>query len=273
MNSDRGNEATRDAILLEICVDSVDSALAAQQGGAHRIELCSSLIEGGVTPSAGLISIVRNLVSIDLYAMIRPRSGDFCYSDEELDVMQHDIKVAKQIGANGIVFGILDHEGKVDVDRCRRLVDAARPLKVTFHRAFDMSRDLNQSLEEIIRAGVDRVLTSGAHEKVERGLSKLKRLNRAAANRIAVMAGGGITERNVRRIIEETGVHEIHASVRVPISSPMRHRNEKVAMGNLKGREYQRIVVAEEKVRRLLAAASDALKGQRPILAWPIKKP
>jgi copper homeostasis protein len=261
MNSDRGSKATRDAILLEICLDSVDSALAAQQGGAHRIELCSSLIEGGVTPSAGLMSIVRDLVSIHLYAMIRPRSGDFCYSDEELAVMQRDIKVAKQIGANGVVFGILDHDGMVDVARCRRLVDAARPLKVTFHRAFDMSRDLNQSLEQIIHAGVDRVLTSGAHEKVEEGLSKLMQLNRAAGNRVAVMAGGGITERNVRRIIQETGVREIHASVRVPIPSPMRHRNEKVAMANLKGREYQRIVVTEEKVRRLLAAASDTSRG------------
>jgi copper homeostasis protein len=257
MNSDRGSKVTRDAIVLEICADSVDSALAAQRGGAHRIELCSSLIEGGVTPSAGLMSIVRDLVSIHLYAMIRPRSGDFCYSDEEFAVMQQDIKVAKQIGANGVVFGILDHDGKVDVDRCRRLVDTARPLKVTFHRAFDMSRDLSQSLEEIIHAGVDRVLTSGAHEKVEEGLSELMQLNRAAGNRVAVMAGGGITERNVRRIMQETGVREIHASVRVPISSPMRHRNEKVAMTNLKGREYERIVVAEEKVRRLLAAASD----------------
>jgi copper homeostasis protein len=247
-----------DPILLEICVDSVASALAAQQGGAHRIELCSSLIEGGVTPSAGLMSIVRDKVLIDLYAMIRPRSGDFCYSEEELEVMQQDVLVAKQIGANGVVFGILDQDGKVDVDRCRRLVDTARPLKVTFHRAFDMSRDLNQSLEEIIHAGVDRVLTSGAEEKVEKGLAKLMQLNRAAGNRLAVMAGGGITERNVRRIIQETGVREIHASVRVLISSPMRHRNEKIAMGNLKGGEYQRIVVAEEKVRRLLAAASDS---------------
>jgi copper homeostasis protein len=257
MNSDRGPEAARDPILLEICVDSVDSALAAQQGGAHRIELCSSLIEGGLTPSAGLMSIVRNLVSIHLHAMIRPRGGDFCYSEEEFDVMQQDISAAKQIGANGVVFGILDYDGKVDVRRCRHLVDCARPLKVTFHRAFDMSRDLHESLEEIIHAGVDRVLTSGAHQKVEEGLSTLLQLNQAAGNRVAVMAGGGITERNVRRIIQNTGVREIHASVRVPISSPMRHRNENIAMGDLKGREYQRGVVAEEKVRRLLAAASD----------------
>jgi copper homeostasis protein len=255
MNS--GSEAMHDAIVLEICVDSVDSALAAQRGGAHRIELCSSLIEGGVTPSAGLISVVRNLVSIDLYVMIRPRSGDFCYSDQELDAMQQDIRVAKQIGANGVVFGILNKDGSIDVDRCRRLVDSARPLKVTFHRAFDMSRNLNQSLGKIILAGVDRVLTSGAQDKVEKALPKLKQLNRAAGDRLALMVGGGITERNARRIIEETGVREIHASVRATVPSPMRHRNDKVAMGNLKGREYERIVVAEEKVRRLLKAASD----------------
>ena len=233
------------------------SALAAQQGGAHRIELCSSLIEGGVTPSAGLISVVRNSISIDLYVMIRPRSGDFCYSEYEFEVMQQDVLVAKKSGANGIVFGILDLDGRVDRDRCRRLVEIARPLKATFHRAFDMSCDLNQSLEEIISSGVDRVLTSGAEENVEDGLQKLHQLNEAAGDRLILMAGAGITERNVRRIIQETGVREIHASVRVPVSSPMRHRNEKIAMGNLKGREYQRVVVVEEKVRRLLAAASD----------------
>jgi copper homeostasis protein len=260
----------RDAILLEICVDSVDSALAAQRGGAHRIELCGSLIEGGLTPSAGLMSVVRNRVSIDLYVMIRPRSGDFCYTDDEYEVMQLDVKAAKEIGASGIVFGILDRGGNVDVDRSRRLVEIARPLKVTFHRAFDMSRDLHHSLEDVIHSGVDRVLTSGAEDNVEEGLPALVRLNRASRNRVAVIAGGGITERNIRRIIQETGVREIHASARVPISSPMRHRNEKIAMGNFRGSEYQRVVVAEEKVRRLLAAASD--EKHHPCITGPANK-
>ena len=246
-----------DPVLLEICVDSVDSAVAAQKGGAHRIELCSSLMEGGVSPSAGLMSTVRGKVSIDMHVMIRPRSGDFCYTDDEFESMRQDVLTAKQLEVNGIVFGILSEDGAVDFRRTRDLVELARPLKVTFHRAFDMSHDLNQSLEQIIRAGVDRVLTSGGEESAERGLAKIADLNWRASGRIIVMAGGGVTERNVRRVVSETGVREVHASVRVPVSSPMRHRNEKISLGSLKGREYQREVVVEERVRRLLAAASD----------------
>jgi len=248
-----------DPVVLEVCADSVDSALAANRGGAHRIELCSNLLEGGVTPSAGLISTVRSKISVALYVMIRPRGGDFCYTANEFETMEQDVVTAKQLGADGIVFGILKEDGNVDTRRTRQLVEIARPLKSTFHRAFDMSRDPGKSLQDIVSAGVDRVLTSGGEQKVEDGMPAIVRLVRAAKQRIAIMAGGGITESNVHRVIAETGVREIHASVRVHVPSPMHHRNEKISMGVIKGREYERIVVLQDKVHRLLEATMDGM--------------
>jgi|SRR5215469_9844383 len=245
------------SVTLEICADSVESAVAAELGGAHRIELCSSLLEGGVTPSAGLISTVRSRVDIDLYVMIRPRGGDFCYTSAEFETMEQDALTAKQLGANGIVFGVLEEDGRVDRARTRHLVDVVRPLKVTFHRAFDMSRDLDKALEDVIAAGADRVLTSGGEQRVEEGMASVRKLNNAANGRAIIMAGGGISESNVHRVLASTEVKEIHAAVRMHVSSPMRHRNEKISMGSIKGREYERVVVLEDKVRRLLAAAMD----------------
>lgn len=248
-----------DRVILEICADSVESAAAAERGGAQRIELCSSLLEGGVTPSAGLISTVRSQLAIDVYVMIRPRGGDFCYSPAEFETMEQDVLTAKQLGAHGIVFGILKDDGDVDVARTRHLVEIAHPLRSTFHRAFDMSRELSKSLGDVIEAGADRILTSGGEQNVEDGIPAIAKLVRAAGSRIAIMAGGGVSESNVHRILEETGVREIHASVRVHAPSPMRYRNEKISMGLAKGREYQRITVLEEKVARLLEASRDGI--------------
>lgn len=242
-------------VVLEVCADSVESALAAQRGGAHRIELCSGLVEGGTTPSSGLISTVRSRVSIPICVMVRPRSGDFCYGTDDFETMEQDVLTAKQLGADGVVLGILKEDGHVDVERTRHLVELGRPLKVTFHRAFDMSRDLNESLEAVIAAGVDRVLTSGGEQRVEDGAARVRSLSQAAAGRIAIMAGGGITESNAHRVITATGIREVHASAAVSVSSVMRHRNDKISMGAIKGREYQRAVVLEDKVRRLLEAA------------------
>jgi copper homeostasis protein len=246
-----------DSVILEVCADSVESAIAAERGGAHRIELCSNLLEGGVTPSAGLISTVRSKISIGIWVMIRPRGGDFCYSSDEFETMEQDVLTAKQLGADGIVFGILQEDGRVDVPRTRHLVGIARPLKSTFHRAFDMSRDFSSALEDIISAGVDRVLTSGGEQKVEDGIPTVVELMRAAGQRITVMAGGGIGENNVHRVVSKTGVREVHASVRVPVPSPMLHRNEKISMGAIKGREYNRAVVLQDRVRRLVEATAN----------------
>jgi copper homeostasis protein len=244
-------------VLLEVCVDSIESALAAERGGAHRIELCSSLMEGGVTPSAGLISSIQRKLSIDVHVMIRPRGGDFCYSEAEFETMEQDVLTAKQLGTNGVAFGILTNDGEVDVPRTRHLVQIARPLKTTFHRAFDMSRDLGKSLAEVIEAGTDRVLTSGREHRVEDGIPTIAKLVQAAGQRVAVMVGSGITESNVCRIIRETGVREIHASLRARVPSPMRYRNDKISMGPAKGREYDRMIVIEDTVRRLLESASN----------------
>jgi copper homeostasis protein len=253
----------RESITLEICADSVESALAAQKGGAHRIELCSGLVEGGTTPSSGLISTVRSEVSIPIVVMIRPRGGDFCYGRGDFQTMERDMDAAKHLGADGVVFGILREDGQVDIERTRHLVDRARPLKATFHRAFDMSRDLMESLEALIAAGVDRVLTSGGEQRVEDGAPKVKQLSNAAAGRLAIMVGGGITESNAHRVIVATGICELHARAAVTVASPMLHHNEKISMGTMKSREYQRVIVAEDKVRRLLENAMSGCRERR----------
>jgi copper homeostasis protein len=246
-----------ESVTLEICADSVESALAAQSGGAQRVELCSNFLEGGVTPSAGLISTVRRKLAIDLYVMIRPRGGDFCYTAEEFETMKKDVLMAKQLGANGIVVGILQEDGDVDIGRTRCLVEMARPLKTTFHRAFDMSRELNKSLEDVIEAGADRVLTSGGEQKAEDGIRTIAELVNRADQRLSVMVGAGISRSNVRHIIQATGVREIHASMRVNVPSPMLYRNSRVSMGLGEDREYQRAMVLQEEVRRLVESAND----------------
>jgi copper homeostasis protein len=240
-------------ITVEICIDSAESALAAERGGAQRVELCSDLVEGGITPSAGLIATIRQKISIGLQVMIRPRGGDFNYSAEEFDIMRRDIKMAKQLGANGVVFGLLDLDGNVEVERTRELVDLARPLNVTFHRAFDMARDLDKSLEDVISTSADRILTSGAAVSAVDAIPTLKRLIKTAKGRIVVLVGGGIKPHNAKKIIGETGAKEIHAGLRTTIGGPMRYRNEKLVMGTIPGLEYNRTLVLEKDVEALVA--------------------
>lgn len=241
-------------ILVEVCVDSVASAVAAERGGGARVELCGSLIEGGITPSAGLIEMTRAAVSVDLHVMIRPRGGDFCYDRDEFEIMGRDVALAQRLGANGVVFGILDVNGNVDLARTRELVNAARPLSVTFHRAFDMTADLVRALDDVCAAGADRVLTSGGESTSLQARETIAQLVRQAQNRIVVMPGGGIKAESARSLVELTRVSEIHVGLRSAIPSPMLHRNPRIAMGAVEGREYQRFVVLEEQVRRLCAA-------------------
>ena len=241
-------------ILIEVCVDSVASASAAVRGGAGRIELCGSLIEGGITPSAGLIETTRAAVSVDLHVLIRPRGGDFCYEADEFETMRRDIKMAQQLGANGVVFGILDINGNVDVARTRQLAEEARPLSVTFHRAFDMTADLFRSLDDVCTLGVDRVLTSGAEAGCLQGVGTIRELVAKAGNRAIIMPGSGIKPENARSLVDSTGVKEIHVGLRSAVASPMRHRNLRISMGPLEGREYERLVVLQEEVSRLRSA-------------------
>ena len=243
-------------VLIEVCVDSVESAVAAEQGGAHRVELCSNLLDGGVTPSSGLIATVRSRISISLHVMIRPRGGDFDYSDDEFQIMRRDITTAKQLGADGVVLGILDVDGRVDIDRTRRLAELAAPLKVTYHRAFDMSSDLFQALEDLRATAVDTILTSGGKQTASEGAETLRGLI-AAADGIGIMAGGGIEDHNVGWLIRQTGVREIHASLKFPVSSSMRYQKHGISMGTIEGREYERFVVRPDKVKKLLRAAQD----------------
>ena len=237
-------------------MESIESAIAAERGGANRVELCSSLIEGGVTPSAGLIDLARKKLSIGLHVLIRPRGGDFCYTSDEFDVMQRDVLAAKELGADGVALGILRSEGTVDVQRTRHLVDLARPLRVTYHRAFDMSLDPIGSLEDVVRTGAERILTSGGAENSIAGARTLRQLVDVAREQVIIMAGGGINPQNVRTLIDETGVREVHASLKSSMESPLSHKNEKISIGSLEGREYQRFTFLEERVRQLVRAAS-----------------
>lgn len=241
-------------ILLEVCVDSVESAVAAERGGADRVELCANLYEGGTTPSAGMIARVRGQVKIGVQVMIRPRGGDFCYTPDEFEVMKRDIIIAKQLGATGIVLGLLDPDGRVDIARTRELIKIARPMSVTFHRAFDMAADLLQALRDIMEAGADRILTSGAEAEAEQAIPILATLVKAGGDRIIIMVCGGVNPGNAKRIAEQTKARQVHAGMGVVTASPMKYRNEKIAMGAVPGVEYQRSQVREEDVRKLKEA-------------------
>ena len=241
--------------LIEVCIDSVESAVTAQAGGAHRVELCDNLLEGGTTPSAGMIAVTRRRLAIGLQVMIRPRGGDFCYSDADFQVMRHDIRVAKSLGADGIVFGILRPDGTVDRARSAALIELARPLNVTFHRAFDVTRDPFAALDDLIALGVDRVLTSGQESSALEGLDLIRELVRVAGGRILVMPGGGVDERNVAKIVDQTGAAEVHVSVRRPVDSAMEYRSTRVFMGGvLRPPEYERMETSLARVQQIVAA-------------------
>lgn len=241
-------------VLIEVCVDSVASAAAAERGGAQRIELCSDLLEGGITPSLGLLQAVRAAITLPMHVIIRPRGGDFCYSEEEFDIMRRDIEIAKRAGADGVVLGILLPSGRVDISRTRQLTELARPMSVTFHRAFDMSADLQNSLDDLCQTGANRLLTSGGEPDCLQGTPAMAKLVQSARRRIHIMAGGGINAGNVAQILQRTGVSEIHVGLATAVPSPMLVRNARVSLGKAHGREYQRAQVLEESVRELKRA-------------------
>jgi copper homeostasis protein len=214
-------------IILEVCADSVESVAVAQASGASRIELCSDLPEGGTTPSFGLIEAARRLLAIKLYVLVRPRGGDFLYSDAELEVMLSDIRACGKLGCDGVAIGVLNSDGAVDVQRCRRLVEAAHScgMGVTFHRAFDRCRNLPEALEALVELGCERILTSGGRNAAMEGAGMIRELVEKANGRICIMPGAGITPENIADILEATGANELHGTFRSKYSSGMVYRN------------------------------------------------
>jgi copper homeostasis protein len=218
-------------MIFEVCVDSVEGAIAAQEGGAQRVELCADLVEGGITPSLGIIRLTCMNVVVDVNVIIRPRGGDFCYSPLEYEAMRQDIRAVRESSADGVVIGLLLPDGSIDVERTRGLVELARPLKVTFHRAFDMCRNRAEALETLIELGIDNILTSGGEADAMQGADEIASLMRQAAGRVGLIAGAGINAENVQEIIRRTGVNQIHFSARQQVESPMSFRNLKCCMG------------------------------------------
>jgi copper homeostasis protein len=197
-------------VLVEACVDSVASAVAAERGGARRIELCAALADGGTTPSAGVIAACKAAVAIPVFVIVRPRGGGFMYSDLEREVMRRDVIAARELGVDGIVTGGLHREGTIDLELVQTMIDAARGLPLTFHRAFDFTRSLDEALETLATSGVQRVLSSGRAATAIGGAAALASLVRQARGRIVVMAGGGVREENVMELVTTTGVREVH---------------------------------------------------------------
>jgi copper homeostasis protein len=244
-------------ITVEICVDSVESAIAAQKGGADRVELCDNLMEGGTTPSFGAIEMARKLLDIKLHVIIRPRGGDFYYSDIEFEIIKRDVEMAKSGGVDGIVIGILDENGEVDKRRTAQIIELARPLSVTFHRAFDVAQNAFRALEDLISLGIDRILTSGQEETAMEGLDLIAEITRRADNRIIIMACGNLNDRNIAKFVEKTNVKEVHFTAFSPIESQMKYRNPNVFMGGtLRTPEYNRNQTDANMVSKTIANIS-----------------
>lgn len=248
-------------MMIEVVVYTIDAALQAQLGAANRIELCDNPLEGGTTPSYGTIEQVRQHVSMDVYVMIRPRGGDFCYSSYEYHAMKKDILQCQKLSVDGVVFGILNPDGTLDKKRCKELIDKARPLKVTCHRAFDMTNDPLQTLEDCIEVGFDRILTAGQQAQAIEGVDLLHTLIQKANGRIAIMPGSGVNEKTVEEIISKTGATEIHFSAATFHESSMIYRNQAIAgMGSDEGSEFKLRSADPQRIKKMRELAQRAFK-------------
>ena len=243
---------------IEVCANSVESCLAAQTGGANRVELCAGIPEGGTTPSYGEISMAREILDTTrLHVIIRPRGGDFLYSPIEVKTMLKDIEIARKLGVDGVVFGCLTANGEIDSTAMQELMLASQGLSVTFHRAFDVCCNPKEALEQIIELGCNRILTSGQQATAEQGIPLLKELQEQAAGRIILLAGCGVNENNIARIAQETGIQEFHFSARESIISEMKYKNESVSMGGtVHINEYERNVTTARRVMDTIQAIS-----------------
>ncbi|OAT23586.1 cytoplasmic copper homeostasis protein [Buttiauxella gaviniae ATCC 51604] len=238
--------------LLEICCYGIDCAVTAQLAGADRLELCSAPKEGGLTPSAGVLRKVKERVSIPVHPIIRPRGGDFCYTDAEFDTMLEDIAFVRELGYPGLVIGMLDGEGHVDVSRMKRVMEQAKGMAVTFHRAFDMCHNPHQALEQLTDLGVARILTSGQQQNAELGLSLLRELKQHSRAPI-IMAGAGVRLSNLKKFVDQ-GIDEMHSSAGQTVPSPMRYRKAGVSMSaDAEADEFNRYCVDGDVVAAMKA--------------------
>ena len=239
-------------IKTELCAYSVEACRVAARLGVNRVELCASPAEGGVTPSMATIEQVAAIEGLDLSVMIRPRGGDFLYSDEEFSTMLRDIEHARKAGATGVVFGILTADGKVDVERTRQLVEASKGMETTFHRAIDMTEDYEVAVEAVIEAGCDRILTSGGYDKAIDGIDNVRRAVEIARGRIEIMAGSGVVAANAEAL-KNVGVDALHFSAKKVVVGGMQYRNPRISMGGSAAvDEFSLRVVDEEEVTKIL---------------------
>ncbi|MCA9217724.1 MAG: copper homeostasis protein CutC [Planctomycetales bacterium] len=245
-------------LICEVCVESVDGAKAAERGGADRIELCGELALGGISPSVGLLRGVVSATSLPVMVMVRPRAGSFCYSADEVAMMETEISFLKDEGVAGVVFGLLKEDGQIDIDSTRRLCDLARPLSVTFHRGFDWARDASEALEILAQIGVERILTSGQEPTAEAGLPLLKQLAVQAGDRIAIMPGSGVSESNVQDILNSVDTNQIHFSAGVDAPADDSFRRENVPMSSVSGYAGRR--TSESRVRAICDAARSCVR-------------
>ena len=236
----------------ELCAYSVDACRIAARLGVDRVELCASPAEGGVTPSMATIERVAKIEGIDVSVMIRPRGGDFLYSDDEFETMLRDIAYAREAGATGVVFGILTADGKVDVERTRQLVEASKGMETTFHRAVDMTKDYEAAVEAVIAAGCNRILTSGSYDKAIDGIANIGRAVEIAKGRIEIMAGSGVVAANAKQLAE-VGVDALHFSAKCMVAGAMEYRNPRISMGGSDAvDEYALRTVDENEVKEIL---------------------
>lgn len=236
----------------ELCAYSVDACRIAARLGVDRVELCASPAEGGVTPSMATIERVAKIEGIDVSVMIRPRGGDFLYSDDEFETMLRDIAYAREAGATGVVFGILTADGKVDVERTRQLVEASKGMETTFHRAVDMTEDYEAAVEAVIAAGCNRILTSGSYDKAIDGIANIRRAVEIAKGRIEIMAGSGVAAANAKQLAE-VGVDALHFSAKCMVAGAMEYRNPRISMGGSDAvDEYALRTVDENEVKEIL---------------------
>ena len=250
-------EFNRLLMQVEVCAFSIESCLNAQRAGAHRVELCGGLYEGGTTPSYGLIQRARSVLSIQLYVMIRPRGGDFCYDEEELEVMRMDILAAKKSGADGVVFGLLKPNGQVDVEQTKALVALAKPMGVTFHRAFDVASDPLEALEAIIETGAERILTSGQQNLAVEGKELIVQLVEKSSGRIEIMAGSGVNADNAVLLVK-TGANALHLTGKAGRQGAMTYHKSGVSMASvLPADEHEIIYTNEANIKGLIKRLND----------------